>query len=66
MELYGLTEEEIEVLEKYLYPLYGVADSQEAVMQLTMDPKIAAFTLTEANSLRKAIAKKESWYSWRN
>jgi len=60
MEMYGLSEEEMDSLEKYLKPLYGVADSQEAVMQLTMEPKITNFNLTEANSLRKAIAKKKA------
>lgn len=60
MMLYGLNRTEVEVLEPYLKPLYGVADSQESVMMLTMDPKITNFTLNEANSLRKAIAKKDS------
>jgi DNA polymerase III subunit alpha len=59
MNLYGLTSAEIQILEPYLKPLYGVADSQESVMLLTMDPKITGFTLNEANSLRKAIAKKK-------
>lgn len=59
MKLYGLTQAEIQVLEPYLKPLYGVADSQEVAMQLTMDPKITGFNLTQANSLRKAIAKKD-------
>lgn len=60
MEMYGIIEEEIGILEKYLRPLYGVADSQEVVMQLTMEPKITNFTLTDANYLRKAIAKKKA------
>lgn len=58
MQLYGLTSAEVSILEPYLKQLYGVADSQESVMLLTMDPKITGFTLNEANSLRKAIAKK--------
>lgn len=36
-----------------------MADSQEAAMQLVMDPKIANFDLNDANHLRKAIAKKD-------
>lgn len=56
---YGLTEDEIKVLEKHLLPLNGVADSQESVMLLSMDPKITSFTVSEANKLRKGIAKKD-------
>jgi DNA polymerase-3 subunit alpha len=59
MNLYGLDADHIEVLEKHLKPLYGVADSQESVMMLTMDPKIANFSLNDANYLRKAIGKKD-------
>lgn len=55
-----LSPEEIEVLEKYLTPLSGVADSQESVMMLTMDPQVANFDVVEANVLRKAIAKKKA------
>ena len=60
MSLYGLGPAEVAILEPHLKVLYGVADSQEAVMQLTMDEKITGFTLNEANSLRKAIAKKDA------
>lgn len=59
MELYGLNADHVDILENHLKILYGVADSQESVMQLTMDEKITGFTLNEANSLRKAIAKKD-------
>ena len=59
MTLYGLTSEHISILEPHLKPLYGVADSQEAAMLLVMDEKITNFSLNEANSLRKAIAKKD-------
>lgn len=59
MTMYGLTESEIETLEKYLKDYYGVAATQEVVMELSMDPKIAGFTMVEANKLRKTIAKKQ-------
>jgi len=59
MKEYGLNEDEVITLEKYLLPLSGVADSQESVMMMTMDPKIAGFNVTESNGLRKAIAKKK-------
>lgn len=56
MRLHGLNNEEIAILEKYLKPLSGVADSQEAAMLLSMDPNIAGFSVKDANKLRKAIA----------
>lgn len=56
--MWGLNDEEVQLLEKYLKSVYGVAASQEVVMQLTMDPHIASFDIKEANKLRKGIAKK--------
>lgn len=53
----GLTDEEIKIMENHLLIQYGIASMQEDVMLLSMDKKIANFTLTGANSLRKAIAK---------
>lgn len=58
MKKYGLNQEEINVLERHLLSLNGVADTQEIVMLLVMDEKIAAMSMTAANKLRKAIAKK--------
>ena len=58
MRRYNLNEEEIKLLEEHLLRLSGVADSQESVMELSMDPHIAGFTMKEANKLRKGIAKK--------
>jgi DNA polymerase-3 subunit alpha len=55
----GLNDTEIKILEPYLKPLSGVADSQESIMMIVMDPKITNFTVLEANGLRKAIAKKK-------
>jgi len=59
LDKYLLTKEEMDLLKYYLLPLSGVADSQESVMMIVMDPQIANFTVTEANGLRKAIAKKK-------
>lgn len=59
MQHYGLNDNEVKVLEKHLKHLYGVADTQEVVMLLSMDENISNFTLTEANKLRKGIAKKK-------
>lgn len=60
MKEWGLTSEEIEVIEEYLKKLNGVADTQEIAMQLAMDERIASFTMQEATQLRKGIAKKKA------
>jgi len=59
LEANGINADEIKVLEKYLKPLSGVADSQESIMMIVMDAKITNFSVIEANGLRKAIAKKK-------
>ena len=59
MMMAGLNEEEMDIMEKYLKPVYGVAGSQELAMLLTMDPNVANFSVAEANTLRKGIAKKK-------
>lgn len=58
MQQYELTEEEVAVLEKHLLPVYGVGESQEVLMELSMDEKISNFTMLEANDLRKVVGKK--------
>ena len=58
MEECGLTREEEEVLEKYLKDKSGIADTQEVMMQLVMEPKISNFDMGEANKLRKVVSKK--------
>lgn len=60
MESYGLNDDEIKVMENHLLKLNGVADTQESVMLLSMDKKIAGFDVKMANKLRKAIAKKSN------
>lgn len=52
------TREQKDALIKHLVPLKGVADSQESLMMLVMDPKLTNFSVPEANFLRKTIAKK--------
>ena len=56
---FGLNEDEQGILWKYLADAYGMADSQEKVMRLSMDEHTAGYTLKEANKLRKSIAKKD-------
>ena len=58
-EDYHLTEEEIKVVEPYLLPVYGVGDTQEIVMELSMDEHITDFNVAESNKLRKSISKKD-------
>ena len=54
---YHLTDHEIEILEKYLKSNYGVGDTQEIVMEISMDKEIADFSVADSNKLRKSIAK---------
>lgn len=58
MRANDLNEEEVKILEDHLLILNGIADTQESVMQLVMDPRISGFNIAEANKLRKGIAKK--------
>lgn len=57
-EQYHLTDEEIKTVEPYLLPTYGIGDTQEVVMQLSMDDHISGFNVAQSNKLRKSIAKK--------
>ncbi len=59
MRLYGLSKDEVRILEPHLKEIYGVADTQEVVMEMAMDPNIAGFSIPAANKLRKAIGKKD-------
>lgn len=59
MRKFGLNEDEICLLEKYLKIDYGVCSTQEGMMMMSMDDNIAGFTVVEANTLRKAVAKKK-------
>ena len=58
MDRYGLTEEEIKVLEPFLKSSYGICESQEKFMSLVQLPECGGFNLGWADRLRKAIAKK--------
>lgn len=56
---FGLNDEERECLWQYLSDAYGLADSQEKIMRLSMDERVSGYTLKEANLLRKSIAAKD-------
>lgn len=53
-----LTKEEIKVIEPYYLENFGCPCAQEHLMLVCMDKNIGNFTLAEANSARKIIAKK--------
>lgn len=56
---FGLTEEEIKVIEPYYLTRGGVPATQEDLMLVCMDENIANFSLKEANAARKIVAKKQ-------
>lgn len=58
MREFGLNEDEIKIMEEHLLPLNGVADTQESVLLLSMDSRIAGFDVRDGTTLRKSIAKK--------
>lgn len=59
MTEYGLNQSEQDCLKEYLNDAYGIADSQEKIMRLSMDKRISGFNLKQSNKLRKSIAKKD-------
>lgn len=58
MKSYGLTEEEMKILEPVVKISYGICESQEKFMTLVQMPECGGFSLTWADRLRKSIAKK--------
>lgn len=58
MRRHGLTQQEQNLLKPYLEGSYGICESQELFMQLVQIPECGGFSLDFADSLRKAIAKK--------
>lgn len=58
MNSYELSEEEKAILHEILDYSYGISAQQEDLYNLMTHPKIAGFSLGEADVLRKAVAKK--------
>ena len=56
---YGLNDDERAILWEYLADAYGLADSQEKIMRLSMNSRVSGYSLKEANKLRKSIARKD-------
>ena len=59
MRAHNLSAEDIQVLEPHLLAVKGVCAEQEGLMTVSMDEKISGFNTVEANTLRKAVAKKK-------
>lgn len=59
MHKYKLSDDEIKIMEDHLLSVYGSASMQEEIMKLSMDERITGYSMKEANSLRKLIAKKK-------
>lgn len=58
MQEFGLSEKDIEVVDKHLKQDYGVCSTQERMMLMSMDKEISNFNVVESNILRKGVAKK--------
>ena len=59
MNKYGLSKEEIRLMEKHLLPRTGITDTQEILMNIIIDPEIADGGLGFANKFRKSVGKKD-------
>lgn len=59
MDEWGLTQEEQQILEKYLKEKFGNSVEQEDMMQIVQDPRVSNFSLGEANKFRKCVSKKK-------
>lgn len=57
MKEWGLTEDEMHLLEPIAKGTYGITEAQESFMQLVQMPECGGFDLTWADRLRKSIAK---------
>ena len=60
MIAFGLNEEERAILHEHLDKDFGVCSSQEGMMLLSMDNRIAGFDVVDSNVLRKSVAKKKA------
>ena len=59
MQQVGLSDRQREIMHKYCDEYYGCVPTQELMMMMLMDDEIAQFSLGEANSARKIVAKKK-------
>lgn len=59
MRQYGLTKKEIDWLASHNAIVDGICESQEGLMSLIQEPELGGNSLTFADKVRKAIAKKQ-------
>lgn len=59
MEDFGLNQQQQSVFKYHLLHLNGVADTQESIMLMAGDKRIAGFDLFQMTKLRKAVSKKK-------
>jgi len=59
MNQYGLTNEQKQLLHKYLDYEYGICASQEDIMSMIQDSQLGGWSLKDSDMLRKSIAKKD-------
>lgn len=59
MRIYGLTTDEIEFLANFSGIVDGICATQEGMMMLVQEPRVAGMSLAWADKCRKAIAKKQ-------
>lgn len=59
MNKYHLTDEEKDVARKYFGVTSGISAEQEQMMLLVQDEKVGNFSISQADTLRKAVAKKK-------
>lgn len=57
MHRYGLTANEMKILEPILKQSYGIAETQEKIMMLVQIPECGGFPLSWGDRLRKAVAR---------
>lgn len=57
MHDFGLTQDEIDLMKEHLSHSSGIATTQEEIMVLAMDDRVAGFSVEWANTLRKVVAK---------
>lgn len=59
MNKYGLSKDEVSLMEKHLLNRTGICDTQEILMGIIIDPDIADGGLNFANRFRKSVGKKD-------
>lgn len=59
MKTFGLNENEVVICKKLLSEDFGVCNTQEKMMLISMDDEVSAFDVPTSNILRKGVSKKK-------